>query len=184
MFEDQQKFVFAGEVGAGKTTAIRTVSESEILSMEVPLSEAIDIPGKLTTTVGFDFAILQIAETPLFLYGTPGQDRFRFVARDLLDGALGVILLVNLGQRDALQALCRWLSLISAQAPRAPVLVALNRPQADGLGLSEVRECAAQSHPGLLGVVTADPRSRLEMLNCLRMLTLAQLHQTASPDPA
>ena len=85
------KLVISGPVGAGKTTFVQTLSETEVVSTEADATEDI---GKATTTVAFDFGTLNIYGQELHLYGTPGQDRFDFMWDVLCEGALGLVLLV------------------------------------------------------------------------------------------
>ncbi len=85
------KLVISGPVGAGKTTFVQTLSETEVVSTEADATEDI---GKATTTVAFDFGTLNIDGQELHLYGTPGQDRFDFMWDVLCEGALGLVLLV------------------------------------------------------------------------------------------
>lgn len=86
------KVVFSGAVGAGKTTMIQTLSETDVVSTDVGASEDI---GKAQTTVAFDFGTMHIGDDLLFLFGTPGQDRFDFMWDVLCEGALGLMLLVS-----------------------------------------------------------------------------------------
>lgn len=85
------KLVISGPVGAGKTTFVQTLSETEVVSTEADATEDI---GKATTTVAFDFGTVNIDGQELHLYGTPGQDRFDFMWDVLCEGALGLVLLV------------------------------------------------------------------------------------------
>ncbi len=100
------KIVIAGGFGAGKTTAVGAVSEITPLSTEEYLTEAsadVDnlagIEAKQTTTVAFDFGRLSLPDAPipleLFLFGTPGQDRFVDLWYDLSRGAIGAVVLVD-----------------------------------------------------------------------------------------
>ena len=85
------KLVISGPVGAGKTTFVQTLSETEVVATEAEASEDI---GKKYTTVAFDFGTLNLDGQELLLYGTPGQDRFDFMWDVLCEGALGLTLLV------------------------------------------------------------------------------------------
>lgn len=181
LFEEQAKFVFVGDVGAGKTTAITTLSDGPIMSMDVPLSEEVPIDGKLTTTVGFDFTVLKIGDTPLFLYGTPGQDRFRFVADNLINGAFGAVLLINAEAPDPLQSARQWLDLLATSGRPLHVVVALNRMHPDGPSLADFRQQPVHGALKILAVQSADPRSRSDMLTCLRLLTLRVMDRMALP---
>jgi len=80
------KLVFAGPVGAGKTTAIAAIADAPPVSTDTPMSEG-SMGDKTTTTVAFDFATLKTEEGDLvFLYGLPGQERFDFMRRIILTG--------------------------------------------------------------------------------------------------
>lgn len=85
------KLVIAGPVGAGKTTFIQALSETEVVDTDEFASEDI---GKDKTTVALDFGTLELDGVPIHLFGTPGQDRFDFMWEILCEGALGLILLV------------------------------------------------------------------------------------------
>jgi uncharacterized protein len=85
------KLVVSGPVGAGKSTFIRSLSETEVVDTDEAASENI---GKAMTTVAMDFGTLHLDGQPLYLFGTPGQDRFDFMWEILCEGALGLVLLV------------------------------------------------------------------------------------------
>lgn len=85
------KIVVAGPVGAGKTTFVKSLSDIEVVETDEVASEAL---GKDTTTVALDFGLLFAGGTPVYLYGTPGQERFDFMWEVLCEGALGLVLLV------------------------------------------------------------------------------------------
>jgi len=85
------KLVVSGPVGAGKTAFIQSLSETEVVETDEVASEDI---GKERTTVAMDFGTLSLDGIPLYLFGTPGQDRFDFMWEILCEGALGMILLV------------------------------------------------------------------------------------------
>ncbi len=175
MIDSQQKFVFVGEMGAGKTTAITSISGSDTLRMEVPLPES-DYQGeKTTTTVGFDFGVVSLQGAPMYLYGTPGQEHFHVVAAEVLSGAVGVVLLINASARAIDNELDQWLPLIHKATQDVPIVVAVNRHNSKTPPLNEIRaRCRARSS-SVVAVMLADPRRRMEMSACLRVLTLAQL---------
>ncbi|EWM12595.1 ATP/GTP-binding protein [Kutzneria sp. 744] len=102
------KILVAGGFGVGKTTLVASVSEIPPLSTEELLTEAstgVDdlagIEGKTTTTVALDFGRITISpRLVLYLFGTPGQDRFWFMWDELARGAIGAIVLIDTRRLD------------------------------------------------------------------------------------
>ncbi|MFJ6563638.1 GTP-binding protein [Streptomyces sp. NPDC091412] len=106
---DLVKIIVAGPFGVGKTTLIDSVSEIRPLHTEETLSEASaqvdDLAGvreKTTTTVAIDFGRISLpGGIVLYLFGTPGQERFRPLWDDITHGALGALVLVDSRRIDA-----------------------------------------------------------------------------------
>jgi signal recognition particle receptor subunit beta len=97
------KIVVAGGFGVGKTTLVTAVTEITPFTTEVPMTEAslgVDdtsvVEGKTHTTVAMDFGRISLGnDLYLYLFGTPGQERFSFMWDDLTHGAVGAIVLVD-----------------------------------------------------------------------------------------
>ncbi|WP_067415672.1 ATP/GTP-binding protein [Streptomyces sampsonii] len=97
------KIVVAGGFGVGKTTLVTTVSEITPLQTEALMTQASEetddlseTPDKTTTTVAMDFGRITLDDDlVLYLFGTPGQQRFWFMWDDLVRGAIGAVVLAD-----------------------------------------------------------------------------------------
>ena len=156
------KIVIAGGFGVGKTTLVRSVSEIPPLSTEETLTVAsvgVDdlraVPDKTTTTVAMDFGRITVDESLiLYLFGTPGQDRFWFMWDELARGAVGGVVLLDLRRiEDSFAAVDYF------ESRHVPFVVALNAfPDADRFRPEEVH-AALELRPDV-PVVSMDARDR------------------------
>jgi hypothetical protein len=163
------KIVVAGGFGVGKTTLVGAVSEIEPLRTEALMTEAstpVDdlsmLPDKTTTTVAMDFGRITLAEDlVLYLFGTPGQNRFWFMWDDITRGAIGAVVLVDT------RRLADCFGAVDYVEQRGiPFVVAINA--FDGVlqhGVDEVRD-ALQVSSDVPFVVT-DARERESVKNVL-----------------
>ena len=120
------KIVITGPFSAGKTTLIRTISEITVLSTEQDITDSTRA-RKAETTVAMDFGRITIdRDLVLYLFGTPGQNRFDFMWEILGEGMLGYVLLIDASRPDSLEEAVGILAAFRKMA-RVPFVVALNR---------------------------------------------------------
>jgi uncharacterized protein len=167
------KLVLAGPVGAGKSTAIRAIADGEPVSTDVPLSQGAT-EGKTTTTVALDFATVSLDDgTPLFLYGLPGQDHFSFMRPILLQGAIGVIVLLNGSDPNVTDQCEDWLrSIHSINAGIGIGIGITHMDQAPGFSMKRMRE-AIHRCGAPLPVFTLDARDRAQTAHLVRAMLLS-----------
>ncbi|MDW4910508.1 ATP/GTP-binding protein [Streptomyces sp. ADMS] len=163
------KILIAGHFGAGKTTLVGSVSEIKPLRTEEPITEAstgIDdlagLPSKTETTVAFDFGRRTLSpHLALYLFGTPGQNRFTPFWEHLFHGALGALVLVDtrrLQDSDAVLALFEERGL--------PFGVAVNEwDGAQRFDLDEVRRALALDDDVV--VTSCDARDEVSSIHAL-----------------
>ena len=124
------KVVVTGPFGAGKTTLISAISEVPVVDTDVNTTSLEESSRKASTTVSMDFGVRTVAddgfEAKLFLYGTPGQERFSFMWDVLARGMDGFLLLVDTTDRDSWSTARQQLEHFRAHGPVAH-LVAANR---------------------------------------------------------
>jgi uncharacterized protein len=120
------KIVVTGPFSAGKTTLIRTISEITVLSTEKDITDETK-SRKAETTVAMDFGRITIDhDLVLYLFGTPGQDRFDFMWEILGEGMLGYVLLVDAERLESLSEAVAILAAFKKMA-KVPFVVGLNR---------------------------------------------------------
>ena len=169
------KIVVTGPFAAGKTTLIRTISEITVLSTERGITDDTR-SRKAETTVAMDFGRITIdRELVLYLFGTPGQDRFDFMWEILGEGMLGYVLLVDASRPETLTEAQHILDAFRRMA-RVPFVVALNRPDDLGsVGEDSVR--AALDLSSQVPVVPCDATDKDSVKNVLLALLYSVLDE-------
>ncbi|MEU9010917.1 ATP/GTP-binding protein [Streptomyces sp. NPDC048479] len=177
------KVVIVGGFGVGKTTLVGSVSEIRPLTTEETMTQAgvgvDDIQGverKTSTTVAMDFGRISInEELVLYLFGTPGQERFWFLWRGLFEGALGAVVLVDTRRLEV------SFDVIGRLEERGvPFVVAVNSfPDAPGCSLDDVR--GALDLPAEVPVIGCDARERASSRDVL--VTLMRYLQSLATQP-
>ena len=183
MSTDQDlKIIFAGPMGAGKTTAIRAISDIPPISTEVANSDR-ETHAKEFTTVGMDYGQLQLDDGTLVrLYGTPGQVRFAFMWEILSRGAIGVILLIDGSTATALEDLGGYAETFRQIIPGQPFVIGVGRtPSDDGRELDKYARALADREI-LAPVFGVDVRNREDVL--LLIETLLCILEVQITEPA
>ncbi|MEV6060941.1 GTP-binding protein [Nocardia asteroides] len=156
------KILIAGGFGVGKTTLVTTISEITPLRTEERLSAlgaAVDdvtgVETKTTTTVALDFGRVTLSpHLVLYIFGTPGQDRFWFMWNELSVGALGAVVLADTRRLDDSFGAIDYF-----ESRRIPFIIAVNCfDGADIYGEDEIRD--ALDIPDSAPLVLCDVRDR------------------------
>ncbi|OPC76809.1 ATP-binding protein [Embleya scabrispora] len=177
------KFLIAGSFGVGKTTLVGAVSEIPPLRTEETLTTAtagVDdltgLPDKRTTTVGVDFGRLTLADwLTLYLFGTPGQQRFWHLWDDLVVGTHGIVLLVDTRRLDH-----SFAALERVEDTGVPFVVAVNTfPDTPHHPESALRQ--ALDLPDHIPLTRCDARDHTSARNVL--ITLAEHITTTAATP-
>ena len=123
----ENKIIFTGPVGVGKTTAIAALSDDPPVQTDASASDMTAV-RKGYTTVAMDYGVIRLDEnTKVHLYGTPGQERFDFMWGILSKGSMGLILLLDNTRANPLKDLKFFLDSFRDLLKDAPVVVGITK---------------------------------------------------------
>jgi signal recognition particle receptor subunit beta len=123
----EHKILFTGPVGAGKTTAIASISDIPVVQTEAAASDDVAM-RKANTTVAMDYGTLGLeGAVKVHLYGTPGQERFSFMWDILAMGSLGLVVLVDNAREDPLADLEFYLKAFKRFVSSNAVVIGVTR---------------------------------------------------------
>lgn len=165
------KLLFVGPIGAGKTQAIKVLSDIEVVSTEAAASDDVGL-RKAQTTVAMDYGVMNLASGDrVRLYGTPGQGRFDFMWEILARNALGVVLLIDASAEDPLADLIYYASAFDAVIRKTALVVGITHNSSHServLRPAVAQELARRDLPAI--VMSVDARVRTDMTTLVKAL--------------
>lgn len=175
----EYSILFAGPVGAGKTQAISTISDIDVLGTEEVATDFAVLQRKENTTVAMDMGVMYLdGGDKVRLYGAPGQTRFDFMWDILLEQANGLVLLIDHSRPDPLGDLGFYLEQMLERIGARPVPIVVGVTHMDlGTGgdlkpyCKLLFQCAEDTKGAVFPVLAVDARSPRDVKTVLLALT-------------
>ncbi len=170
MASQNYKIIFTGPVGAGKTTAIRTLSDDPLVSTEAKAQDMTK-SRKSTTTVAMDYGILKLNDKErIHLYGTPGQERFDFMWDILTEGGIGLILLLDNTRPAPLQDLKFFTDAFQTFIAKTALVVGVTRADEKREPFISTYRTALKAHGLKSPIFQVDARERHDVVMLVQAL--------------
>lgn len=177
--ETELKLVFTGPMGAGKTTAIAAISEVAPVRTEVDNNDRMS-HAKASTTVGFDLGRITLDSGDVIrLYGTPGQQRFRFMWEIIGRSAAGVVILLDATQPGSLVQLDQFIDVFLPLVPDGAIVVGVGRTEQPGATGIDDYVARLDARGLVLPVLSIDARKRRDVLLLVQTLACILKAETA-----
>ncbi len=168
------KIVISGPVGAGKSTAIAALSDIPPVATDAIPSDDV---GKIknTTTVAMDYGVINLEDgNKIHLYGTPGQQRFEFMWDIMLNGAIGLILLINNNTPDPMGDFEKFLTYFSKALESVPFCVGVTHLDESQTFILPDYHAVLKEKGHIIPLFSVDARSSQDM-NTLLMAMLGMI---------
>lgn len=167
------KILFVGPMGAGKTTAIRAISDIEPVSTEAQNSDT-ERHAKATTTVALDYGEISLdSGDTIMLYGIPGQERFSFMWPVLAEGALGAVLLINYDLSSSQQDFLNYLDAFAKLIAQGTVVIGVWSAESGADDILEPYQTILKSKELALPIMIIDVRNKDDVLMLIEMLIVS-----------
>ncbi len=122
------KIIITGPVGAGKTTAINSLTDQKALKTDAPVSDMTTSQRKQTTTVALDYGVIKLNNDDVaHVYGTPGQERFDFMWEIISEGAHGMVLLLDNSRNYPFRDLIYYANQFRELIEKVPFIIGVTR---------------------------------------------------------
>ncbi len=167
----ERKILFVGPVGAGKTTAVKTISDHHCVSTDVQASD-MTLNRKQTTTAAMDYSVHQLKNGErIHIYGAPGQERFRFMWEILSENSCGIVLLLDNSRDNPVQDLKYFLKQFAEFVDKSQLTIGVTHMDlSPNPALSAYR--AAMSEQGLfIPIHAVDARSSADVAILISLVT-------------
>lgn len=166
----QYKVLITGPVGAGKTTAIESISSIKPVNTDVDSNDG--SKGKKKSTVAMDYGVIHVGtDKKIHLYGTPGQERFNFMWDILADKAgVGLIILLDNTRPDPIQEMGYYLNAFSKYITESNIVIGVTQMDLGGTLTLEDYQKRLENSKIKPPVLSTDARVKADVAKLIQAL--------------